>query len=328
MNPVGISKGMLRYFLGEANYVALRTYYRFQLDRLRGKSPLFVHTMGKVGSSSIVRSLRKLELEREVTIYWTHFLSPEGISLLNQLHEKGYGGSEEVPQKEKNILASSRVIGQQLMKKEPKDKKVKVITLVRDPVATNISGFFQNYAWWPPELQRRLQEGSTANLDDLSACFFSNYPHDVPLTWFDIEMTPIFGIDVFSSPFPSEKGYQIYQSERSEALLLKLEKLDEIAVDALQSFLSINNFRLVKENVGHEKWYSDIYDQFKATVRLPDSYLNKMYRSPFAQHFYREEEINAFMTRWNSVLPVHARRPTLTQRQSINYMDESTKISK
>ena len=313
LNPIEVIKDMLRYFLGQTNYVAVRTYYRFQLDRLRGKNLLFVHTMGKVGSSSIVRSLRELELEREVTIYWTHFLSPEGIDLLNQLHEKGYGGSKKVPQKVKNLISSNRVIGQQLMKRRPSDNNFKVISLVRDPVATNISGFFQNYAWWPTELQRRTQDGSPPNIEDLATCFFSNYPHDVPLIWFDMEMAPIFGVDVFSSPFPREKGYQIYQSEQSELLLFKLEKLDETAAEALQAFLGINNFRLAKDNIGYEKWYRDIYDQFRATVRLPESYLNMLYRSPYTQHFYREEEINTFMARWKTVLPFQGRRPLSTR---------------
>lgn len=142
LNPFKTSKDIVRYILGETNYSTVRAYYRFQLDRLRGKSLLFVHTMGKVGSSTAVRSLRRLEIVRKKTIYWTHFLSPERFTLLNQLHEQGYGGPDEVPIRIKNLPAANRVLGQQIMKRPPNDRKMKVISLVRDPIAPNISGFF------------------------------------------------------------------------------------------------------------------------------------------------------------------------------------------
>lgn len=315
--PVRTSKDMLRYILGETNYSAVRAYYRFQLDRLRGKSPLFVHSMGKVGSSTIVKSLRKLGLEQEMAIYWTNFLSPEGITLLNQLHERGYGRPEEVPIRIKTMLATRRIIGQQLKKWRPKDKKIKVISLVRDPIATNISGFFQNFAWWPPELQCQIKDTSIVDLEDLIAHFFSSYPHDVPSIWFEMEIEPIFGVDVFSSQFQIERGYQIYQGDRAKVLLLKLERLDECAAEALHAFLNVENFTLVNDNIGHDKWYGTVYDQFRAAIRVPDSYLKKMYQSKYTRHFYSEEEINTFITKWNPVLSHHSRDSVLDRQPSV-----------
>lgn len=300
LNPLGSSKYLLKRLLGEANYFTVRAYYHYQFDKLRGKTPLFVYSMGKVGSTTIANSLNILELEREMKIYQPHFLSPKGISLLYQLHENGYGGPDKFTSRVNNSLAVNRVVGKQVRKGSPRDMKFKVVTLVRDPVATNISGFFHQYCWWPSDLQRRCREEPASCLEDLIDRFFSHYPHNVPIEWFDMELAPVFGVDVFSERFPKEKGYQILQGERAEVLILKLEMLNESAADAFLNFLGIDNFALVKDNIGGDKWYGAIYNRFKEIIPIPDSYLNLMYQSKYTQHFYTDEEINAFIFRWSS----------------------------
>jgi hypothetical protein len=46
------------------------------------------------------------------------------------------------------------------------------------------------------------------------------------------------------------------------------------------------------------KVYYHLYRRFAKAVDLPDSYLSRMYKSKYAQHFYTEGELAAFKRSW------------------------------
>jgi hypothetical protein len=81
-------------------------------------------------------------------------------------------------------------------------------------------------------------------------------------------------------------------------LLIRLENLNSCAGEAFKKFLNIDNFTLVKENIGSQKAYAPLYEKFKKVIVLPDSYLKKFYNSKFMLHFYSEKEIKNFMAIW------------------------------
>jgi hypothetical protein len=134
---------------------------------------------------------------------------------------------------------------------------------------------------------------------ELSKLFLNPYEfHDRPLVWFDKELKHNFGVDVYSHDFPKEKGYSIYRNEHVEALVLKLEKLNDVASLAFKEFLDIDSFELVAANIGNEKNTSDLYRQFLNSIHLPFEYIENKYNSRFAKHFYSTEELDKFRARW------------------------------
>jgi hypothetical protein len=183
------------------------------------------------------------------------------------------------------------------------DQRWRVVTLTRDPVGRNISSFFEildlqmHYG-----LQDKLQtKGVEGVVPELCSLFLTEYPdHDLPLTFFHSELKTVFGVDVFSCPFPHSKGYMIYQGENVELLLLRLEDLDRSAPHAFEEFLGIRGVELVRSNIGDQKIYADVYRHFVETIRLPDSYLERMYKSKYATHFYTNEEIETFRAKWHT----------------------------
>lgn len=282
--------------LGAETYCRLRTrYHMASLDRM-GRRLLLVHSMGKVGSSSVIRSLGDFAAEQNIEIHHTHFLTPEGSSFHRELEARAFGGWNGVPDQKKEFIIESDVIGQYI--RRASGKEFQVVTLVRDPVATNLSAFFYNHHWWPRELEMKCRQGSPECLQELLACFLDSYPHEVPLTWFDTQLEPVFGIDVFASSFPKAEGYKIYHGQVADLLLLKLENLAACERQAFGEFFGIENFALVKTNVAEDIWYSDIYNRFRKTMALPISYVDGFYRDKCAQHFYTSEEIEAFRTKW------------------------------
>jgi hypothetical protein len=287
--------------MGDRNYCYARAYRHYLMSRFRDKPYLFIHTMGKVGSSTIERSFREKKLDQEMTIYWTHFLSPEGVKFLEKLEINGYGDWNRFPPNIKSLISRSRVLSNQLRKGRFNGKKCKVVTLVRDPIATNISGYFQNHGWWPQELIDKCMNYSPDYIDELIKNFHDNYPHEVPVTWFDTEMKPVFGIDVYSTEFIKDTGFCIIKGRFSDILIIKLEKLDDCANEAFGKFLDINDFEVIKDNLAREKWYQSIYQEFIEKIILPASYIDRMYASKFANHFYTQDEINSLRARWEKI---------------------------
>ncbi len=290
-------KQALMTVMGEENFYKARIYANIHVEQ-RGKEMLFIHQMGKVGSTTISASLRAAGVRRRMAVYQTHFLSEEGIAFRRELALEGYGGWDNLTPKGKKGHLRGQMLHDKLRRMRERGERCKVITLVRDPVATNVSGYFHKNEWWPDEVRAAVKENRPGMLDALRDDFAASYPHQVPLTWFDMEIKPMFGIDVFAEPFPREKGYHVYRGEFADLLLIKLEKLNGVAEEAFKSFLQLPEFKLVKTNVAEDKWYADAYDAFKEWLELPDAYLNEQYDSTYSRHFYTPEEIAGFRRKW------------------------------
>jgi hypothetical protein len=253
--------------------------------------------MGKVGSTTIAASLKARGLQNAMTIYQPHFLSEEGMRFVERLSIEGVGGWDRLPTNDRRFLLSSHLLNKELRRMRAADERVKVITMVRDPVATNLSGFFHNHIWWPAEIKAQC-DASSADLTALYRRFLDHYPHDVPETWFDMEVRPLYGVDVFAAPFDRDRGFAIYHSDFADVLVLKLEELNQCAAAAFHDFLGLDDFQLVESNKAEDKSYADVYKAFRKQTKLPESYLDRMYDSRMARHFYTEEEIAALRRKW------------------------------
>jgi Putative capsular polysaccharide synthesis protein len=174
----------------------------------------------------------------------------------------------------------------------------KIITLTRDPVGRNISAFFQNIDLYFDNFIERYNGGIISN-KEISEKFFREYQHNIPLEWLDLEINDVFGIDLYKHEFPVDKGYLIQNSENGfDCMVIRMEDLNRCHKDAFRDFLGIQNFTLVKENISDTKDYSNIYKSFLNEITFPDWYLESMYSSKYAKHFYSDVEIQEFCKRW------------------------------
>ena len=176
------------------------------------------------------------------------------------------------------------------------------MSVVREPVARNISSFFQiaDRIFGPTYWQQRLAEPDDVVLDRLEHDFLERYDdHDIPIEWFDAELRRFFGIDVYGSAFPHETGYQILHGERARVLVLRLESLANCAPQAFDEFLGLRHFHLTSRNVALDKRYARLYRLFGASATLPGDYLDRIYSSTYVRHFYDGTEIEAFRNRWS-----------------------------
>ena len=129
--------------------------------------------------------------------------------------------------------------------------------------------------------------------------FLEKFAHNQPLEWFNGEIKDVFGPDVFDHPFKKQRGYQIIRSGNIDLLLLKLEQLNACYQQAFQEFLGVDIPELKNTHVTELDPAKPMYADFVKNTSFPEHYLDRMYSSDFAQHFYSEDEISVFRDKWS-----------------------------
>ena len=173
-----------------------------------------------------------------------------------------------------------------------------MITLVRDPVARNISTFFQVMDGLFPELEAQYRAG-THSIEMLHRRFLAAGFNQVsPDQWFEEQLRPVTGIDVFMEPFPWEQGYAIIRRGRVTLMAIRMENLRNCVARAFWETFRIPCFRVPFYNTAEERWYRDLYREFIGTLVLPERFLALMYESRMTRHFYSPAEIATFRERW------------------------------
>lgn len=253
------------------------------------QNPVVIYQVGKVGSSSFEKSFHQLDLPRPVMK--AHMLYRAHMDMLRE--ELGISAREYYSRHK--IEPRSRYLLREIQKARATGRgDWRFITMVRNPVAQNLSSFFQLLDIIVPDLHSRLKAG-TLNLDELRTQFLQRYPADCFYNnWFDLEMKAAIGVDVLESPFDPEEGYQTYQQGCFNVLLIRLESLDACASTVVPEYLGLERFDLLPANRGDEKEYAELYKVFREEVLLPSSYLDAMYNGRLARRFYSAQEIEKF----------------------------------
>jgi hypothetical protein len=272
--------------------------------------PILIYQMGKVGSSSIRNSLFRCQDPRTRLVLMSHEYfpirdrDPDRIDIepaYRDMLEREIAHEQRVYQefslrKKLGWRFREKFYAERIYKAYVRSQHpLRVITLVREPVANNVSMFFQlldQYISTDSEI-------SDYDIDELVGIFVENYAHARPLTWLDAEIKTHFGIDVFQNPFPVHQGYTVISQGRISLLVLRCELDDRTKAQAIADFLGLDEFDLVRSNVASDKSYARQYAEFKQRIRIPPALLDQMYNSKFARHFYSEEELEQFRARWS-----------------------------
>jgi len=245
------------------------------------KPPLIlVYSLGKVGSSTLYYTLKKYFPKENVK--HVHFLSDYA---LNEMLPKTNHTRHIKPGFEIREMVKA-------FKKE--NRPVKIITLVRDPFAREISNFFQNLVDFVPG---SLDEYTKK---ELFAHFNEKVNFNYQLEWFDKEFIRYTGINIYTYPFNHKKGYTIIKKSGFHILAFKLESLNFTYSHALKKFLGKKINQLEVSNKSSQKvGVPPVLKYFKTKFRLNDEYINRVYDSKYVRHFYTEEEIMLFKKRWS-----------------------------
>lgn len=231
---------------------------------------VLVYTMGKVGSTAITHAL---EARPDLAVFHVHHLGDRA--------DRGHGHRQ----------ALSALLWRELV---TPGVPAAVITLTREPVARNVSAYFQN-------LRREVGGAApwTRPPAELAAHFLARFPHTRALTWFDDEPRRALGVDVYAQPFDPALGHARLDHARYPTLVLRCELADADKAAQVAGFLGLAALTLPRANVAADKAYARAYEAFRAALRLPAPLMDELLESRYARCFYSAAERAAAKARWS-----------------------------
>ena len=249
--------------------LALRNVIRAMPD------PVLVYQMSKVGSSTVCESLD----EKNISNIHVHYINRKSWKSASKMY---LNNGKTLPPH----FHTGRLLRQWLSLTE---RRVRVVTLVRDPIARYVSGAFE---------VGRLQGVPTGDVDaslrvlkdQLASPHALNYAY----TWFDREIHPLFSVDILDHPFNREEGFGRITREDIDILILTLEQLDELVPTVLSDFVG-QPLQLKPDRVRSD----EIYAQVKERLQLRECTVRRLYDHEWMRHFYSAHDIKRFVHRWS-----------------------------
>lgn len=234
--------------------------------------------MGKVATTSLMTSLKRAGYDP----ICCHYLHP---SKLDYFIDLANGHSSRL---DLNVLDSLAL--HHYLPMHTGERRLKIISSMRDPIARNISAFYENiHAFGGPDSQFecRLQD------------FLENYPHTVPLEWWDFELKQVLGFDLFAAPFEQQFGYTIYNHPIADIFIMRADLPLASQSRAISSFLGISNLEVQADNLmSDESDRAESYSEFRDKLILPRAYVDFMYHSDVARYFWSEEQLSTMRAKW------------------------------
>lgn len=164
-----------------------------------------------------------------------------------------------------------------------------VITSVRDPIAQTVAKFFQS----GERLGHIRPDSTVASLQEAFGEVWK-----LPIDWFELQLAPCLGLDVYQHPFDPTVGWGQIDTPELHCLLLRMEGMD-VVPEALGRHLGAPGpIPILRSNTGAAKGYSELYRAFRAEVRVPDEVIEAAYTSRLVRHFYTPDEIEGFRRLW------------------------------
>lgn len=249
-----------------ANMVRAEIWRHDLNRRLRQHPPVFAYQMGKVASRGITEPL--------------HDYYPGVV-----IHDHVFGGDKmqgETRELFKYVTGANQ------------PELLYMISLVREPIARNVSAFFNNFKIHVGMSPEEWQGG----LDALKELYLERFPHDQPLYWFERSIEHNFGIDIYRTPFLPNDAVVITQ-DKVRLLILRMEAADEIKSESVARFLNISrDYHVQRTNERKNKDGANLYRQFVDWVTFDSQYVDLFCKSRYFNHFYSREFVAKTRSRW------------------------------
>ena len=177
--------------------------------------------------------------------------------------------------------------------------EIKIVTIVREPVARNVSMFFQDLSHW---IYHYVGLGNHDNRftgpEYLEDVFYKSFDHSYINRWFSDEFQRFTGIDLVSEAFDVDKGYKVIKNGKFNVLVIRYESFSKLSA-AINEFIGVN-IEMDESNIGDDKWYGPLYKEFKRSYAPSSEYMNEMYSYPYVKNYYSDNEIKGFMKKYGN----------------------------
>jgi len=231
---------------------------------------VFVYSLPKVGSTSIVSSIRLFGFEKFTVV---HLHDENMLKVLT--------GVENVSIKE--LILYNSYIG----------KKVYVIDIYRTPIERKMSEYFDDLCHY--HFNNTLENVLNYKMEKLINRFNKIVMHMSNIDYF-FELYGIPGVDPCVDKFDLTKKYTLIES--NGVLYIKLRLIDsDLWCDILSELLGIR-IKIIKDCETREKGISDLYDRFKKEYRLPLNNIKDLMEDNYLIYYYSDKEREEYINMW------------------------------
>ncbi len=255
----------------------LRRYY--ELMFVMSSEIVLIHSIGKVGSSTLQESLKK----RGRLVVHTHFLNKDNV-----LFWKRYYTNSPRRAAPMHIYRGRAIAG--ILDKTNKD--IRIITPFREPVSREFSSLFQDNRVYP-ELLGDVNQ-ALGVLEKIGGRLAKELPEE---RWINLELKQTLGFDIYKENFPFAKGYITLEKDNKKILVFRLENLESLFPSVFDDFLLTFAGRLINVNVGAQKAYSDRYMAIRDEKMLSENEIRAIQNQQFWRWMYSDFD-RKLRTRW------------------------------
>ncbi len=241
-----------------------------QLFKTVSNNYIFIYTPPKVGSTTLVSSLR-ISLGKSYNIIHIH--DEVMLSVLTGINNITIN---EIVQ----YLANS-------------GKKVYVIDVYRTPIERKISEFFEKIS--PYHFNNTEENINKYSMQRVSNRFNKLFPHletgDHYFNKYNIPNPPLFDFS---------KKYTI--QEFNNVNYVKLRLCDSQLWDKILSEIFVVDIVLVSDYKTEDKGICDLYNKFKNEYKLPTNYFEDIKNCRYFNFYYNEKERTNYLDSWKNKL--------------------------
>jgi hypothetical protein len=227
---------------------------------------VFVYSAPKVGSTSIVSSLRLFGIEKIDII---HIHDEEMLRVLTKIKDVTIN----------EIILFNKYLG----------KNVYVINVYRSPVERKISAYFEKIGSY--HFNNNEQSVNHYNINKVIDRFNNIFP------WIGIgdHFIDKYNIKI-PDRFEHNNKYIILNENGIYYITLRLKDSDEWGIILTNIF----GFKIhvIKDYESSNKPIKDLYKSFKSNYRIPINLLNDIVNDKYLKYYYSEEEIKTYYDEW------------------------------
>jgi len=258
----------------------IKKEFKLWIDLLNGRT-IIIYQMAKVGSSTIYKALKHVDIANT----HLHYMGK------NRLIKRKKSRKMVTP-----ILKFAELIRIGCFKTRHKKPK-KIISLVRDPIARNVSLMFNLLHILIYEYRldnKHVKEEFQVMLENILLNYVNT---EESYKWFSTELKKSTGVDIFEFPFDKERGYCRIEKNGFDILILRLDKMSELS-NVIEEFVGVPSLVFKDENKGEDMWYSDIYQDFRNKFIPSSDYIDCCYNNKHMDYFYTTNEVKALKDKW------------------------------
>jgi hypothetical protein len=245
----------------------IHTNNLLKINKHKNNKLIFVYSAPKVGSTSIVSSLRIFGMDKIDII---HIHDEEMLSVLASV---------------KNITVNEIILFNKYLERD-----VYVINVYRSPIERKISTFFEKVGSY-----HFNNEDSKVNFYNINKVI-DRFNNIFPWIGNGDHFLDRYNITV-PEKFDFNNKFLLVNENDINYITLRLKDSNEW--DRILTNIFGFNIRIIKDYESTNKPIKDLYNNFKLHYRIPSNLLEDLKNDKFLKYYYSNQELNNYFTEWS-----------------------------